>query len=653
MSKQAHLADGTILDFPDDTPDEVVDRVVKQHVTGNAQAAPQSPDNRTAMQVAGDQAINVVKGIPQAITGIPASLMGAGSALYDMVTGKGTGKAQDMLSGMAKPFVTAGKGAIELAAPGKVTPPTREEWESAAQAGGAMLGSAVLPEVVGGIAKGAGSLASKAASAMKERALMASRLNPVQAEAVAAADRAGLPVDLATRTGSPVIKAVKMAVDSTPVVSRHGSRASLALDPAIQAVLEKFSDVNKLDPDGPTVDTSGSFGENSSKFADSGMKPTVGPTKAATGRGIRSDLTDKITAMRDAGKAGYDKINAIPTEKVQVGTEKVYDPAANNAVENPFYKDMAAPTDVTAPKAFARQVIAELEPEIPEVQRVASPGLNILKQIAALPDKVDLTTADGALSQLKRVVRDGSLSKDVPQMRTRSGAIAASMIQPMEDAVAVAAKKAGVADVLMDARKNWRAMNEVSDALDSLSHEPVQLVQKLTRPGDASIEALKTIQKHAPQAAQQLGKSVMRGIIEEATNEGGFKSDRAFSTFSKLGAETKDALFGATDGKQIGDILQFGKMAKSNFNPSGSAKALITAGAIDGLWNNAPLATAATYLGAETLARVIYSPASRGLLKTGMKFARVGNKPAAIHFFREATILANSKDRSRVSSVSQ
>lgn len=45
MTKRAQLADGTILEFPDDTPDAVMDRVVRQHVQG-ARAA-QRPDWRT------------------------------------------------------------------------------------------------------------------------------------------------------------------------------------------------------------------------------------------------------------------------------------------------------------------------------------------------------------------------------------------------------------------------------------------------------------------------------------------------------------------------------------------------------------------------------------------------------------------------------
>lgn len=45
MSKQAQLADGTILEFPDDTPDAVMDKAVRAHLSGQSapQAAPAAP----------------------------------------------------------------------------------------------------------------------------------------------------------------------------------------------------------------------------------------------------------------------------------------------------------------------------------------------------------------------------------------------------------------------------------------------------------------------------------------------------------------------------------------------------------------------------------------------------------------------------------
>lgn len=45
MTKRAQLANGTVLEFPDNTPDAVMDRVVKQHTSGGGKPAkPKAPD---------------------------------------------------------------------------------------------------------------------------------------------------------------------------------------------------------------------------------------------------------------------------------------------------------------------------------------------------------------------------------------------------------------------------------------------------------------------------------------------------------------------------------------------------------------------------------------------------------------------------------
>lgn len=53
MTKRAQLADGTILEFPADTPDDVVDRVVKQHISGAKPAAPTAANSDFAAMVSG------------------------------------------------------------------------------------------------------------------------------------------------------------------------------------------------------------------------------------------------------------------------------------------------------------------------------------------------------------------------------------------------------------------------------------------------------------------------------------------------------------------------------------------------------------------------------------------------------------------------
>jgi hypothetical protein len=48
MSRRAQLPDGQILEFPDNTPDAVMDRVVKSHISGQA-PAPEAPKDNSAL----------------------------------------------------------------------------------------------------------------------------------------------------------------------------------------------------------------------------------------------------------------------------------------------------------------------------------------------------------------------------------------------------------------------------------------------------------------------------------------------------------------------------------------------------------------------------------------------------------------------------
>lgn len=116
-------------------------------------AAPAVDPSRTATEVMQDQAANVLRGIPSIITGIPGALGSAAQAAYQTITGSGTSKARDIVKGMAEPFITTGKQAIELVKPGLVNAPSVDDprTAAAAKAAGAMLAGAELPNVLAGI----------------------------------------------------------------------------------------------------------------------------------------------------------------------------------------------------------------------------------------------------------------------------------------------------------------------------------------------------------------------------------------------------------------------------------------------------------------------------------------------------------------------
>ena len=119
-----------------------------------ASAAPASagtaPDARSATEVMQDQAAHVLKGIPQAITGIPAMIEGVAGAGWDILSGKGTAQAQELLKSTFSPVTTSARGLGALVAPNSVQAPSKEEFESAAEGAGANLGGIVASELGSG-----------------------------------------------------------------------------------------------------------------------------------------------------------------------------------------------------------------------------------------------------------------------------------------------------------------------------------------------------------------------------------------------------------------------------------------------------------------------------------------------------------------------
>jgi len=143
-------------------PDAVDTAATPKGFVPDAAKPSDAPDPRSATEVMQDQAANVLKGIPQFLTGLPASIRSAASAAKDIVTGKGTAKAQELVKSALSPYTTVLRGAGALALPDSITAPTRQENESAAQGAGANLGGLLAGEI-GGKVVGAGAKAIKAA----------------------------------------------------------------------------------------------------------------------------------------------------------------------------------------------------------------------------------------------------------------------------------------------------------------------------------------------------------------------------------------------------------------------------------------------------------------------------------------------------------
>lgn len=332
MNKEAEMPDGTILEFPDDTPDDVMDRAVQNYlntetikkqqaakfptaaeqggIPGSAQSGstfnpPES--NRSATAVMQDQAANVLRGIPSVITGIPGLIQQGAGALGQMVTGGGTSRGQEMIKGAihgtAQPFVTAGKGAIELAAPGVMNAPTPEspEWAEAAQGAGAMLAGAELPNAIAGV-KAATPVAMDAIRSMPG---VAARAQSLESRAAANTARALRPNTLEGQAQAQKISGELSkqgdirALSGKGIDRKVGARAQNA-EVKLEAVEDQLmQDVGLLKTQIPMRPVLGSIDEAIGKLHVRGTNATGHPDAVNALRSLREQVA-KLPEYADA-----------------------------------------------------------------------------------------------------------------------------------------------------------------------------------------------------------------------------------------------------------------------------------------------------------------------------------------------------------------
>lgn len=239
---RARLADGTTLVFAEGTPEAVVDRVVGEHVrvakaksiqaTKYPSAQEQPADSRSWLGVGVDQLANVGKG---ALDLIP-SMVHAGGDLVEGVQrigqgrfAEGANKFSDTAAGLVKGFTapfeglaTSARGLGALIAPETIDAPSRQDWESAAQTGGAMAAGAGLT----GDFKGAALDAMPEAMRLQE---MANKAKDYRAANPISSDLRGVdvtkPLDAVARVAK-VAPQVGAAI-ADPILSRLAQAKSL------------------------------------------------------------------------------------------------------------------------------------------------------------------------------------------------------------------------------------------------------------------------------------------------------------------------------------------------------------------------------------------------------------------------------------------
>lgn len=297
--------------------------------------------------------------------------------------------------------------------------------------------------------------------------------------------------------------------------------------------------------------------------------------------------------------SAVDVETALPALGVDLGSQWWKGTAADNI------ERMALPVDLRPAKAALRPIYDRMVRQYPVTKAQASSGLKALQNIVEGPDHAPLSQVDADLGAIKTIAR-----ADIPELRSVSQGMAAHAVKQLDDWVKMAAESAGpeALQALEQGRKSTVAKYVAGDLLETLSNEPVQVFRRLTAPKDTAIAQLRQIAKQAPDEVPKLGRALLDGMMDQATQNGSFEhAAKLYADWQRVGPETKRLLF--SDPAHVAELDQFFRLAKKiaeNPNPSGTAR-------VNNIFN---LASAAV---GYPIAKLLYSKAGVKLLSEGYR----------------------------------
>jgi hypothetical protein len=485
------------------------------------------------------------------------------------------------------------------------TPPTLDKYGNVIQQGkepdvaGALGGAGGL--IISVLAPGAVKAGlARAGGDVSVPVPVSSQLNPSEASAVAYASEKGLPVDVATASGNTALKTAKRIISGQPGASDIVRDADLA---AQEAYRVHASDIAQ------------------------GLSPGGATSKIAAGRTVVRGVNDALDSIRAKEGVAWDGLRDMAsriTKTVQTGAEPIIGAngeavtdAAGNPLTKPTTQTLSSPVDMTGVKAAIKPILDRLDKTIPEAQRQASPGYQLVKQIVSSPDQVDLTTALDNLSAVKRIGRGGN---ELPQVASASQGIAKAITAPFHDAVGSAIEE----HLGPEGSDLWNQARQLTTQKQILGKtftrqqldNPVGLVRRLTASEDSGVPLLNKIKDAAPDAIPDVARAAFEGMIDKPQAGGGFtRMDGAIAKWNKLGSETKDILYGSRAG-DIDKFFQFVKMAQENVNPSGTGPLMWAAHTLETAAH--PVTALLRTMGSRQLARVLTAPNGPELLQQGL-----------------------------------
>ena len=204
---------------------------------------------------------------------------------------------------------------------------------------------------------------------------------------------------------------------------------------------------------------------------------------------------------------------------------------------------VAYAVDIKAAQQRLKPIYEQLRREAELVPQMGAMGRAViaLDRLMNAPNTVALSTADGALGELKAVLRN------VDEPWARANGVLSDTVRSLSDEVTAAAQRGGQGafNALMDGRRatvdKYAASNFAGGAG---SERAAQIAKQIIAPDNTGIQVVRDLQKHAPGTLPEVGRALLEDIMEPTTAKGGFTgAETAFTRWRRVGLETKKALF--------------------------------------------------------------------------------------------------------------
>jgi hypothetical protein len=487
---------------------------------------------------------------------------------WDTVTGALSGLAHLPNAGEVGPTLTA-ENMKDV--PVQTVAQLENEARSGNLAGmaGTVLGTAAA---IGGpalIIHAAGKAAGLVGRALKAPAgTLEPQLDPAEASAVRYGHEEGVQMPASVQSGSPAVAHGEKILQHFPLASKVAKTARAAEQSTLAAAGAR--EVAGLgSPDAAEVPGAIDIGEAihgkvdklQAEHAAAGSKLAgSAPALLDAGESVNRASQSTVEAHGAAADNSYDLFRSIEAQpqfraKLQTGMRRVPTGALDEGGApitklEPVIEDIQLPVDRRPAQLALKPVLARMLRLMPVAQEQSSVGIKALRNIVEGPAFESASITDEDLGAIKGIVRDSGDAKTV--------GLAKMAVDQLSKAVDAAAERAGpeAVSALKKGRESTVAKYKAIDFQKDLGFqnagmygaapaEPVGLASNLLRPGDRSINLLRSVAEHTPDQVPVLADALSHDLVQQVRSG---DAAGALEKWKGYGDATKGILFPEPEG---------------------------------------------------------------------------------------------------------